>query len=735
MTKKIVKIISIVCAAVVICGICAGVIAFAKWQKSDEYIRFDKKRLNEVYTSLTILDDAGRNLNEPIYLYDYKQIPLDALHDYTYKAFVSVEDKRFYNHNGIDYKRVAGALLHNLKSGGYKEGASTISQQLIKNTHLNNNKTLTRKANEMLLARELEKNYSKHDILEMYLNTIYFGRNAYGIEAASNVYFNKSAKDLTVSESAVLAGMIKAPNTYAPDKNADKCQIRRNNVLKIMLSQNVIDANQYDEAVASEIQCRPQTVSVDKSYSYHVMKEACRLLNMSPMQLAQSNFVIETYCDPTAQTTLRDLINADTTTDKNGKLADVSCVVTNNDGGVAAYYSRGNSCGTLRQVGSALKPIAVYAPALNERIITQASPILDEETDFNGYKPSNAAGYNGWTTIKYSVAKSLNVPAVKTLNALTLPIAEKYLSRMGIEGEQNLSLALGNTANGMDIFALARCYETLAKDGICDELRFIKNIYSENGVVYSRKHTTNQVYQPVANYLMTDMLINTVANGTAKRLQNASYQIAAKTGTVGDSSGNSDAIIAGYTTKNTFVAWYSGELPNSVSGSSAPCSLVSKLLNSMYAKNKPSNFTKPKGIVELTLDKDSLYGNQKMLLNDEGEAFAFDDQNKPKEYVEKIVYDYVVNTTSNNNDVTVTLPTVQDCEWTLYKTVNNATQKLTMTDDCFNEQITGDTEYFAELTKGGKLVYTTPKVKVFFVKKDEQTEDRPPSILDFWYFK
>ena len=136
MTKKIVKIISIICAAVLICGILTGVIYFVKWQKSSDYVKFDKKRLNEVYTSLTILDDNGKQLNEPLYLYDYKQTPLDALHDYTYMAFVSVEDKRFYKHNGIDYKRVAGAMLHNLKSGGYKEGASTISQQLIKNTHL-----------------------------------------------------------------------------------------------------------------------------------------------------------------------------------------------------------------------------------------------------------------------------------------------------------------------------------------------------------------------------------------------------------------------------------------------------------------------------------------------------------------------------------------------------------------------------------------------------------------------
>lgn len=734
MAKKIFKIISVICVVALLAGIVTGVICFVKWQHSDDYVRFDKKRLNEVYTSLSILDDNGKTLNEPLYLYEYKQTPLDALHDYTYKAFVSVEDKRFYTHNGIDYKRVAGAILHNLKSGGYKEGASTISQQLIKNTHLNNNKTLSRKANEMLLARELEKNYSKHDILEMYLNTIYFGRNAYGIESASNVYFNKSAKDLTVSESAVLAGMIKAPNTYAPDKNAEKCKTRRNSVLKIMYEQNTIDEQQYNDALYEEITYCPQTVSSEKSYSYHVMREACNLLNMTPMQLSQSNFVIETYCDPSAQSELQQLISNDTTLDKNGKKADVSCVVTNNDGGIIACYTRGESHDTARQAGSALKPIAVYTPALNERIITQASPVLDEETDFNGYKPSNAGGYNGWTTIKYSVAKSLNIPAVKTLNALTIPTAEKYLQKLGIQGEQNLSLALGNTANGIDVFTLAKCYETLSKNGACDELRFIKNIYSENGVVYSRKHNIQQVYSPVSSFLMTDMLINTVTNGTAKALK-SEYQVAAKTGTVGNNNGNSDAIIAGYTTSNTFVAWYSGELPNEVNGSAAPCKLAASLLNKMYANVKPDDFSAPNGVVPLNVDKDSLYNNQKLLLNENGEKFLFDYANKPNEIITPAQYDYTIEISSDKNNVTLTLPQVNGYEWILYKATNEQRLRLSLQNNLFNETVTRDEEYFADLLQNNKVVYTTPKVKIAYVEEEAKEDLVPPSILDFWYLK
>ncbi|MCM1195259.1 MAG: transglycosylase domain-containing protein, partial [Firmicutes bacterium] len=318
MKKKFWKSFSIAIATITVITVITGVTAITCWKNGKNYVKFDKNRLNEVYTSLTVLDDKGEKLNEPLYLYNYKQIPLDALPEYAYMAFVAVEDKRFFEHNGIDYRRIAGAMLHNVKSGNYKEGASTISQQLIKNTHLNNSKTLERKANELFLARELERNYSKTEILEMYLNTIYFGRNAYGIETAANVYFNKSAADLTVSESAALAGMIKAPNSYAPDINLEKCTSRRNSVLKLMLEQNIINSEQYSAALESDVvyeENKPRTV---KSYTYHVMKEACRILNMTPMQLAQSNFIIETYCNQTAQKELEKLASDDRTLTKDG---------------------------------------------------------------------------------------------------------------------------------------------------------------------------------------------------------------------------------------------------------------------------------------------------------------------------------------------------------------------------------------------------------------------------------
>ncbi len=737
MKRKHWKIFGIVSAIIIVFSVLSGVIYLDSFRHGSDFVNFDKNKLNEVYTSLTVLDNSGNALNEPLYLNNYKQIPLSAMHEYTYMAFVAVEDKRFFSHNGIDLTRVVGAILHNLKSFSYKEGASTISQQLIKNTYLDNSKTIKRKLNEMMLAQELEKNYSKREILEMYVNTIYFGRSAYGIETAANVYFNKSAADLTVSESAVLAGMVKAPNTYAPDKNADKCKARRDTVLKLMFEQKIIDQGAYNAALAEAIQYVPQGQRNERNYVYHVMREACALLNMSPLQLSRSNFVIETYCNQNTQKSLCELSSKDKTMNKDGRLADMSAIVLNDEGGVEACLTRGESAGTKRQVGSALKPIAVYAPALNEKIITQASPVLDEETDFNGYKPTNAGGYNGWTTVKYSVAKSLNVPAVKTLNALTLPTSEKYLSKLGIKGEQNLSLALGNASGGVDIFTLAKCYSTLANDGICRDVSFIKKIYSDSGLIYSREEKNERVFQSGANYLMTDMLINTVETGTAKSLKNSNYQVAAKTGTVGSTDGNSDALVAGYTTKNTFVVWYSGEFTNDINGSTVPCQFASKLLEKMYSQSAPAAFVPPATVVRLDVDKQSLYESQLVLRSNNGEKFWFDKSNQPAEKVTEIHYDYRLDVSADKNTIKINLPET-DGTWQLYRRTDGLPKLIPYKNNTYEGTIDSDTEFFAELYIRNKLVYTTPKVKVHCTVESEDLDSPQlsdfPDLTDFWYW-
>lgn len=714
LSKKLKFAALIFCVVMLVC--CVSFLGYIDFlQRSDDYVRFDKSRLSTVCSGLKILDANGDEIREALSFDGHRRIPLSALHDYTYRAFVAVEDKRFFEHDGLDKKRILGAVFHNLKSGTYKEGASTISQQLIKNTHLDSNKNLKRKVNEMLLALELEKNYTKEEILEMYLNTIYFGRNAYGLESAANVYFDKSASELTVSESAILAGMIKAPNTYAPDKNPQKCKKRRDFVLKLMLEQNVISDEVYLQALNSEIVYKPFCAALQKGYVSCVLDEACKLLNMSSAQLYKSDFIIETYYDDSVQQALLASASADATANKDGSPADVSCVVTNNDGGIAACYFRGTLCFVRKQVGSTAKPFAVYTPALCEKLITQASPVLDEPTNFDGYKPSNAGGYNGWTTIKYAVAKSLNIPAVKTLNTLGLAKAQQYLSKLGIEGNQNLSLALGNFDNGLTIFELANSYVTLANGGTNNGVGFIRAIYNSDGEIFRRNVGTAKVFDEQSAYLMTDMLKNAVAQGTAKFLKNCTAEVAAKTGTVGNEHGNTEAILCGYTTSHTFVFWYSGDFDNSVSGGTAPCKLAASVLNEIYQDNSPRPFIPPSGIEQLAIDDNELKQNRqvKLSLDGSGEKFLFESGNKPK-FVSATVprqqISALLSTKNQNGKILFDLPAVDGAEWKIFRKDSDGETEIKG-----NEASTG--LFFARLFEGNIAVYTTPAIYVRLPEK------------------
>ena len=194
--------------------------------------------------SLTLLSVDGTKIDLSE-LNGEKYISIDELPKYVVDGFVATEDKRFYTHSGIDFKRMVGATINNIKNGGLREGASTISQQLIKNTHLSNEKTFERKFKEIKLAREFERKYSKKKILELYLNTIYFGNGCYGIEKASNLYFNKNASNLTLGESALLVGVIKAPTFYDPIDKKENCEKRKNTVLKLMYNQGYISSDEY----------------------------------------------------------------------------------------------------------------------------------------------------------------------------------------------------------------------------------------------------------------------------------------------------------------------------------------------------------------------------------------------------------------------------------------------------------------------------------------------------------
>ena len=530
---------------------------------------------------------------------DNQFVFIKDLPDYIKGAFISIEDKRFYRHNGIDKKGVLRAFFNNLKSFSFKEGASTISQQLIKNTHLSSEKTLKRKAIEVKLTKQLEKKYSKDEILEKYLNTIYFGHNCYGIYSASKYYFNKTPNDLSINESAVLAGIIKAPSLYSPKINLENSTKRKNTVLKVMLNEKYISENEYNKNAGLPIVLSGNN---DKYYNYidAVKDELDEILKNKTYYDNQLKII--TYYDENLQKNLENQIKFQ---DKNN---DSSFVILDNNSKIKAYISTiGNQ---TRNVGSIIKPLLVYAPAINENVISMYSKIIDEKTDFGGYSPSNFNDiYYGETDVKTALSKSLNVPTVKILNRLGINNAISYLDKFGIETtdqDKNLSIALGNIP--VSFLKISSCYSAFINDGRYYDYKLIKEIKDKNGnIIYKDDNKNREIFSKETTFYINEMLNETVKTGTAKNLLRNKTELYAKTGTVGNENGNTDAYCISYNKDYIVANWIGNKndilLSNKITGGNSCAVNLNSVWNNIYESKIDGKISKPETIEEILIDK------------------------------------------------------------------------------------------------------------------------------------
>ena len=540
------------------------------------------------------------------YNLDRKIIDTKDLNDYTINAFIDIEDKRFYSHNGYDLKRIAKSALVNLKEKNKSQGASTITQQLVKNTLLSNEKTYERKVKEIMLAIKIEKEFTKDEIMNMYLNTIYFGSNAYGIENASQIYFNKSAKELTLNESAILAGLIKSPKKYSPKLNPENCFDRKNLVLKQMLENNHITKQEYDENINKNVECSSYFNSYDNSYYQQAIIEACKLLNITEKDLIRNNYQIITFLDTDLHNkikTIYEQLNFE---------CDKLTIVANNNGEILTYI--GNSMYDLsemkRSPASTIKPFAVYLPLFEHNMMYSITPVLDEEIDFDGYSPKNYNNkYSGWISAKNALANSLNIPVVKLLNVLSVEKSVDFLTNLGInidENDHNLSLALGGLTKGISPKNLLELYTILQNNGTKTNLRFVDKILDENGhIVYDNTTVQNKVCDAENAYLVTDMLMEATKSGTAKQMSNLEYQVASKTGTNSVNGNIIDLYNISYTSDISVLSWLGDATNkgiNNLSSSFEATNLNKKILQSVYINKKPANFIKPERVVEKEID-------------------------------------------------------------------------------------------------------------------------------------
>ena len=582
----------------------------------------DKSKLNTINTNSIEIYDINNN---PIKPKNENYISILKLKKHTKDAFISAEDKRFYNHNGIDFIRVGGAIISNLKSRSFSEGASTISQQLIKNTQLSNEKTITRKLKEMKMTKQLEKDYSKDEILEFYLNNIYFGNGQYGIENASNYYFNKSSENLSLGESAILAGTINAPSFYNIETNFENANKRKNLILKLMKNYGKITETQYNNAILEDIKLNIKKINTSNFLYNEIIDETIKILNINEKKLKNNKYKIYTYIDLDLQEKINEIVkNNYSNLSSNPNIA--SIITDNETNGITAIIGNKSTFERKRQPGSVIKPILVYAPAFESNKISPSTKIIDEKINISGYSPENAdKKYHGQISVRTALKNSYNIPAVKILNEIGITNAQNFAKKLGItfsNADNNLAIALGGFTDGVKLKNLCDAYTCFANLGNYKESTYIRRIIKNKKNIYSNKSVSNSVMSESTAYLITDILKDTCISGTAKRLKNFDFDIASKTGTVGlsNSKYNSDSYNISYTSKHTILSYFGGtKMPENINGSTYPTLLTKDILSIIYLKNKPQNFTIPESIVKKNISKNDYNKNILTIANNKEE--------------------------------------------------------------------------------------------------------------------
>ena len=507
-------------------------------------------------------------------------VELDAISENLQNAVVATEDRSFYKNSGINYGRFFLAILTAGRSGG----GSTITQQLAKNAYLSQDQTIERKAKEFFLALEINKKYSKQEILTMYLNNAYFGNGVWGIEDASKKYFGVSASELTLDQSAVLAGMLKGPEIYNPLYSVENATNRRNTVLQNMVAAGYIDQATADQSAAVDIHGQLVDAYEGKSEDYRypsyfdaVINEAVNEYGLTEEDIIKNGYRIYTEMDQNYQASMQviydnvDLfpVAEDGTRAESGSVAldpktggvraIVGRVASDQDAGFRSYNYATQSA---RSPGSTIKPLVVYSPAVANGWSTNKE--LDNTTRVYGsYTVDNYGGIQGSPTVPMyqALAESLNLPAVATANELGLNTVFDYGKKFGLDMDKvdrSLGVALGSgvTTNPLQ---MAQAYGTFANDGVMNDAHLITKIENASGqVVKSHSQKSKRVLSSSANKKMTNMMLGTFTNGTGVNAAPYGYTMAGKTGTTEtdfnpDLSG--DQWVIGYTPDVVISQW------------------------------------------------------------------------------------------------------------------------------------------------------------------------------------
>ena len=642
--KKIIK--KIIIAFLLICILLGlvGVGAFMAIFFSDKFA-MSKEDLTINYTNTFVYDSEGNLIKELTGEENRKIISLKEMPKNLPNAFVAIEDERFYEHHGVDLKRTAAATFTYLTNRGSSSfGGSSITQQLIKN--ITNEKDdegtagIERKIKEMSRAYQIEKILSKDDILELYLNIIYlggYGKNICGVEVASEYYFGKSAKDLSLAECAFLAGINHSPNNYNPyieTDNSEKIKKRTETVLDKMKELKFINDEEYNNAiqeVESGLPFQEGNTSSGAIVSYHLSSAIEQVVNQlveekgmsyeyAKSRLYGGGYKLYTSQVSSIQSRMEEeykkdkyIVNGKTTENLGSHSQSAMVIIDYKTGSVVGCMGGLgtdvnaigiNRINSARQPGSSIKPIASIAPGLENNIITASTVYDDSPTTFGSYTPQNSTGYQGLCTVRKAIEVSANVVEVKIMSELGPENSIKFLKQMGLshvdeQQDANLAAVLGGLTYGATPLEMAGAYATIANNGEYITPTFYKELQDKNGnVILTPKQERRRVISEGNSYILKSILTGPVSGsqGTATGCRISGMEVGAKTGTTDN---NNDRWLCGITPYYVGATWYGFDkketIPYSLSNPSA--TIWAAIMRDIHKELPSKNFDKPSNIV------------------------------------------------------------------------------------------------------------------------------------------
>ena len=550
---------------------------------------------------------------------DQNRLPIDInkVPQNLQNAFIAAEDNRFYEHIGIDPIGIFRAIFANLTNRGIAQGGSTITQQLAKNAFLSQEQTLKRKIQEAMLALEIEHKYSKKEILEMYMNQIYFGQGAYGIQTAAKTYFNKDVNELTLTQCAMLAGLPKSPNYYSPFNNLNEAKKRKNVVLDQMVKYGYVSAAEAEDA-------KNQDLGLSKSHQSKEADEYASFIDYVSQQVAKKygddalykeGLKIHTTMDVDKQhaavRAMRNLPN--NYTDENGLTQPQAAIVSIDPktGHILAMVggrgqdSFNRASMAVRQPGSAFKPF-VYLTAL-QHDMTPDTTMNDQPVTYGSWSPKNAGGsYSGTMTLSDALAHSVNTIAVQLADQVGTKNIIANAKKMGITTldakDDNLAMALGGLTKGVTPLEMASAYGTFANKGVHVKPTAIVKILDRNGNVLEdastleKEETKTRVMSEREAYEMTTMLEGVIDHGTGTAAA-IGRPAAGKTGTTDD---NKDAWFVGYTPDIVTAVWIGDDTGShslgEIYGGTIPAEIWKDYMSSATSDESGSDFSAPSGM-------------------------------------------------------------------------------------------------------------------------------------------